>query len=382
MDQSPFSRVVGSVYDCIADEGLWPASLESVSRYAEGCLATLGVIDTSQNAARFLASWGDPAILQPLIGQFGKNVSFFGAVQQMQIDTPYTVDAIYGIQGEGAREKWIGSSIAQEWVIPNQLDDFFWVPLIKQPTRTGTLVVVTDKSRRKIDDGDIQRMTDLAPHVRRAVTIGDLFTAEQRKAAVFQSVLDALQTSVIIVGKNLGIMFLNAAADGLLREGTILASKNKQLCCTYLPAQRSISHAVEVGNNSESSLASLGINVPLGRSETPAVAHNLPLARRDRSIRIAESAIAAIFVGLSGQTLLPAIDAISALFGLTSAEARVANLVAAGNNRQQIAESCGTSPTTVQTQLSAIYDKTHTHDQRSLGQLIHELSPPVRGKGP
>ena len=118
--------------------------------------------------------------------------------------------------------------------------------------------------------------------------------------------------------------------------------------------------------------------MPLGKGDTPAVAHVLPLVRRDRSVRVAENAVAAIFVGLSGQTFLPAINAIAALFGLTAAETRVANLVATGQNRLQVAQSCGTSPTTVQTQLSAIYDKTNTPDQRSLELLIHELSPPVR----
>lgn len=378
MAESDFSRVIGSVYDCIGDESLWPSSLKSVCHFADGCLATLGVVDTSKNDARFLASWGDADVLNSLVGGFGEDVPFYNAVPYMQLDTPYTVDAIYGIQGSGAREKWLNSRIAQEWVIPNQLDDFFWISLIKQPSRTGTLVVVTDKNRRVIDTTDIEKMTELAPHMRRAVTIGDLFAAEQRKAELFQTVLNGLQTPVIIVGADLGIMFTNTVADELFKEAFLFSAKHQRLQCIYQPAHHAIARAVEIGTKDESSLASFGINVPLGNGVTPAVAHVLPLARRDRSVRVTENATAAIFVGLSGQTFLPAIDAIAALFGLTAAESRVANLVAAGQNRQAIAQACGTSTTTVQTQLSAIYDKTNTKDQRSLELLIHELSPPVR----
>lgn len=378
MSESPFSKVIGSVYDCIADDSLWPSSLKSVCGFSEGCLATLGVVDTVNKDARFLASWGDAGILNSLMGEFSDDVPFYNAVPHMQLDTPYTVDAIYELQGSGAREKWLNSRIVQEWVIPNQLDDFFWVPLIKQPSRTGTLVVVTDRNRRNIDSNDIQKMSELAPHVRRAVTIGDLFAAGQRRAELFETVLDALQTPVFIVGADLDIVFANQAAEHILREATLFAANSFRMQCTYPPAHRSLAHAVSLGTKDEGSLAGFGINVPLGRGDRPAVAHVLPLARRDRSVRVAANAAAAVFVGMSGQTFLPAIEAIAALFGLTSAETRVANLVAAGQNRQQIAENCGTSTTTVQSQLSAIFDKTNSHDQRSLELLIHDLSPPVR----
>ena len=69
----------------------------------------------------------------------------------MEIDVPFRPSiSIYELQGPDTRQTWIDSRIAREWVMPNRFDDFFWVALMKQPTRVGTLMVVTDKDRRQI----------------------------------------------------------------------------------------------------------------------------------------------------------------------------------------------------------------------------------------
>ena len=48
---------------------------------------------------------------------------------------------------------------------------------VRKPILVGTLLVVTDKDRRQISGADLRMMSELAPHVRRAVMIGDMFEA-------------------------------------------------------------------------------------------------------------------------------------------------------------------------------------------------------------
>lgn len=373
--------VVEAVYDSIADAGRWPSTLQSICQIADGCLATLGVVDTATSDARFLASWGDAGVLSALVIGHGENNPFYTAIPKMQFDVPYTVDSLYDIQGPSARETWLESRIAKEWVIPNNLDDFFWVSLMKQPARAGNLVIVTHKNRRAITAADLDVVSLLAPHVRRAVMIGDLFAAEQRKAAMFRAVIEELVSPVLIVGRGMEIIFANRAAEDLLIEGTAIASTSGRLSFTYAPARAAVARAVEIGMKDELALGPSGINVPLVRAHAPAVAHVMPLARRDPSARFAEHAAAAIFIGLAGNAPLPAMEAIAALFGFTAAETRVAGQVAVGLNRHDIALAGGVSQTTVQTQLGAIFEKTGTGDQRALEFLIRELSPPVRNSG-
>lgn len=371
-------QIVEAIYDSIVDVGRWPSTLESICKLAFGRLAMLAVVDTASNSARFSTSCGDPVLLEPLQRDYACEVPFFKAVPKMEVDIPLTVDSVYALQGPDARQNWLESRIVREWVEPNRLDDFFWVALMKQPARTGTLMVVTDKDRPQISARDIDLMSRLAPHVRRAVTIGDLFEAERRKADVFRSILESLDHPVLIVADDMQIIFANRAAEALLTETASVSSVRGQLSFAYANANTAIGRAVQLGTRDEFALGPSGINIPLVKAMSPAVAHVMPLARRDISARMSPRAAAAIFIAAAGAASVPALEAIAALFGLTAAEKRVAGHVAAGLTRREIAAASGVSDGTVKSQLATIFDKTATGDQRELELLMRELTPPLR----
>ena len=371
-------RIVEAIYDSIADFSLWQDTLDAIRRVVEGQLAMLAVVDTVGNSARFSVSSGDPTLLGPLEQNYGSEVPFFAAVPKMDIDVPFTVDTIYALQGPDTRQKWLDSRIAREWVIPNRLDDFFWVALMKQPTRVGTLMVVTDKDRRQISDEDLELVSSLAPHVRRAVTIGDLFEAERRKVEIFRSIIESLDHPVMIVADDMHVIFANPAAEALMADNEAVSCVRGQLSFAYAQANVAIGNAVELGTRDEFALGPAGINIPLAKVCAPAVAHVMPLARRTISARLTQRAAAAIFIAAAGSAPTPALEAIAALFGLTAAEKRVAGHVAAGLTRKEIAIAGGVSDGTVKSQLATIFDKTATSDQRGLELLMRELSPPLR----
>ncbi|MGX5842840.1 PAS domain-containing protein [Mesorhizobium sp. ArgA1] len=371
-------QIVEAIYDSIADVGRWQSTLESICKLAIGRLAMLAVVDTSSNSARFSVCCGDPALLEPLQCDYASEVPFFKAVPKMDIDVPFTVDSVYALQGPDARQTWTESRIVREWVEPNRLDDFFWVALMKQPARTGMLMVVTDKDRPQISTRDLDLISTLAPHVRRAVTIGDLFEAERRKSDIFRSIIESLDHPVLIVADDMQIIFANPAAEALLAQNTSVSSIRGQLSFTYANANTAIGGAVQLGNRNEFALGPSGMNIPLVRAMAPAVAHVMPLARRDISARMSQRAAAAIFIAAAGATPVPALEAIAALFALTAAEKRVAGHVAAGLTRREIAAASGVSDGTVKSQLATIFDKTATGDQRELALLMRELTPPLR----
>ena len=51
-----------------------------------------------------------------------------------------------------------------------------------------------------------------------------------------------------------------------------------------------------------------GINIPLAKVGVPAVAHVMPLARREISARMSQRAAAAIFIAAAGATPTPALE--------------------------------------------------------------------------
>ena len=67
------------------------------------------------------------------------------------------------------------------------------------------------------------------------------------------------------------------------------------------------------------------------------------------------------------------IDRVVNVYGLTSAEARIAKEACAGGGRAEIARRCGISPSTVRSHLEAIYSKAGVHKHAELVHLIEGI---------
>jgi len=372
------STLVEGVYDAVADPDRWPSALAAITGRFGGVLAMLSVADTRAGRARFRASHGDPQVLAPLLADEAAGLPFYAGLDRMEIDTPVTLDMLYALQGAGARQSWLQSRLNLDWAQPNRLDDFFWVALMKQPARVGSLIVITGRDRPRIAPEDLERFARLAPHLRRAVVIGDLIEAERARSAALAAVIDALACPVLVVARDLRLLHANPAAEARLATGGALGLVQGRLVPGWAPAAQAIARAVEQGVRAEAELGPAGIGVPLARAPRPAVAHVLPLARRDPAHRPEPAAAAAVFVAQAGSVPLPAMQAVAALFGLTAAETRVATLIAQGLDRAEIAVAHAVSDGTVKAQLAAIYDKTGTGDKRALSLLVRELTPPLR----
>jgi DNA-binding CsgD family transcriptional regulator len=247
--------------------------------------------------------------------------------------------------------------------------------VLKRPSRIGTINISV--KYQQITQEQFNVVALLGPHIRRAVTIRDLFEMERAEKQIFKDIVDRLEHGVVVVSSGMDILYANPAAELLLRGESLVFASGGRLAARLPPAQAALARAVAIGVKDEVDLGPSGIDIPLGMTRQPAVAHVLPLLRRSLPDRIEGRAAAAIFVAAAGTVVQTAIEAIAALFGLTAAEKRVANFVSDGMSRHEIAEAQGVTDGTVKSQLSAIFDKTGTSDQRSLQSLMKELTPRV-----
>jgi DNA-binding CsgD family transcriptional regulator/PAS domain-containing protein len=371
-------EIVGAVYDSIAEEVLWQDTLDQVRQACEGYIATLGVIDAETNQTRSFIACGNAHALKPIANLPASDYTFLPVIMNMELDVPYKMSTFYAAQGPESRSVLLKSRLYKEWVIPHNVDDCIWVPMVKTSQRTGNLVVVTERGRGKISQDDLAMMGQLSPHIRRAVTIGDLFEFERGKGEVFKDIIEALRTPVLIVSGEMQVLYANQSAEQMLKESRVLSTLRGRLDFKFRLAGNAIEHAVATSKKDEFTLGPNGINVPLLRAGTPAVAHVMPLTRRDHPHRVSQKAVAAIFIASAGSAPIPAMDAIGALFGLTPAEKNIASHIAAGRKTTEISEMNGASENTIRTHIRALFDKTGTSDQRNFSLLIKELTPPVR----
>lgn len=370
-----FSETVGLIYDCVAYEHLWPEALGAVRKQVDGFLAALAVFDTNTQTTRLaqLACENEAAV--SALTKYAGSIPFYHLLHRMEVDEPMLLDHMFDLYGPDGERVWKETDIYRNWHSYFGIPDSINVAVLKRHNRVATLNISMQR------DTDAQRMATvalLAPHIRRAVTIHDMLDMERNESLVFRDVLDRVEHAVFVVSEDLGILYENKAAEDLLRDGNLLKLSGGKLAGTLTPSHRAIGRAVTLGVVDEVGLAGQGIDIPLGVTNRPAVAHILPLVRRTLERGIETRASAAIFVAASGTVSQTPLEAIAALFSLTSAEKRVAGYIGEGMSRFEISQAQGLSESTVKTQLAAIFDKTGTSDQRSLQVLLKELTPAVR----
>lgn len=377
-DPRRLSQIVGMIYDCVATPAGWSGVLEVLTEEFDGRIATLAVLDTASRSSRFGATFGDPAVVEPLISTYAAEMPFYDLVPKCPIDVPVTMVQLSALHGPDGYDVFQRSRLWTEWFVPNRLGEALCTNILKTGGRVGAFVINLGDDRGPITDHDVERLALIAPHVRRAVTIGDLFELERRSGELFRNAIDALAIAVLIVGDTLRLKYANPSAEALLSaSGAGWGVVGGRVVINDPRSRRALEESVAIGLREEAKLGSRAIGLPIP-GPMPLVAHVLPLPGRKHAFPFGEDGAAAIFIAAPGHDPEPAIEAIAALFGLTGAERRVASQVARGMNRQGIATANQVSDGTVKSQLDAIYDKTGTSNQRELDKLLRDLMPPWR----
>jgi DNA-binding CsgD family transcriptional regulator/PAS domain-containing protein len=214
----------------------------------------------------------------------------------------------------------------------------------------------------------------LGPHFRRAVTVSNLFDLKAVEAQTFGAALDALAFAVILVDEQLGIVHANAAADTMLSESDPIHSVSGTLTLLAGPANDALRGAVERAAREELALGKRGIGIPARRRNgDPCIVRVQPLRRGEMYGGLGQRAAAAIFVA-PATAPHPPMEALSPLYNLTPAEARVFELICFGRKQREIAETLGIAKSTVKTHLLHVFEKTGCRRQVDLVKLAAGLS--------
>lgn len=370
------SDFIGVIYDCIATPAIWSRALGDVVDHFESDVVWLGVNNPRLQKTRLAAMAGDPGKTQLLAAHVDQN-PFFRILHKLEIDAPTGLQQLCNLMGPDGLEIFQDSAFVRNYVVPTGMSDGVAISLMNQTDRVATLGMVGSASRSPYTPAEFETLALLAPHIRRAVTIGDLFEIQTRESNMFREMVESFNLAVLVVDADMLLLFANPIAEDCLREAALLRTVAQKLLIQNELAHSAIQKAVTLCERAEIALGGSGIGVPLWKTQFPAIAHVLPLGGRAERSQFHNRATAAIFVATPKTDPLPTIDAIAALFGLTSAEKHVATQAANGFAATEIALSRGVSVNTVRTQIEAIYAKTGQNSQLGLQKLILDLTPPI-----
>jgi DNA-binding CsgD family transcriptional regulator/PAS domain-containing protein len=217
---------------------------------------------------------------------------------------------------------------------------------------------------------DKERVAQLVPHVQRALQL------RQRLAGVAlerHAALDALERvggAVLVVARDGRVLYANAAAEMLLRDGDAIAMSSGRLAAIDHAAALRLGLLIRSASDTAAGAeGSAGGGVALLREDRlplTLLAAPFPPARDGFG---APLPAAILFIRDPEQEHMSQ-PLLQDLFALTPAEAAIAAALGAGKSVEDIARTCHISLNTARTHLKHIFAKTNTRRQAELVSLL------------
>jgi len=375
-DAEQISDLIGNIYDAALDAALWPDALVGVYSFVGGSGGGLHVRDVARRTGKVHYEVGtEPGYSKLYFEQYAKldpmSAAYFvlgvGEVTSNSLLIPHS--------------EFIETRFYKEWVHPQGWIDNIFVTLEKSSTIHAEHVVFRSERDGLADEPSRQRMRLVAPHIRRAVLIGDVIDLKTTETASFADTLDGLSAGMLLVDDTGRIVHANASGHALLAANDFLRAVGGRLAASDGQTDQALREIFAAAGSGDAAVGVRGIAVPLrSRDGERYVAHVLPLtsgARRQSSTNYA--AVAALFVHKAALETPSTPEVIGKMFGLTPSELRVLLGIIEIGGVSETALALGIAETTVKTHLHQLFAKTGTRRQADLVKLVAGFSNPLRG---
>jgi DNA-binding CsgD family transcriptional regulator/PAS domain-containing protein len=371
------SNLIGAIYDCVITPERWTGVLDEICAgfgFATGALSVASL--TNMKAAVNAVSGSDLAeMAQNGIAYGADIIELWGGPERIQhypLGEPI-------VQSLAVPQDIIsGNRYYREWALPKGLFDAVAVGLVRDKMMIGNAIFSQHQSAGPIGDAQIDGLRVLAPHIRRAVTISNLFDMKAVEAATFAATVEVLTVGVILADEDSKIVHTNAAATAMLAAGDPIMVRDGRIAVQSTTTTSTLQSAVKQAAKDEAALGQKGIGIPIPQpGAAPLVIHVLPLRRTHVRSGLIQRAAAALFVtSASGPPQLPH-DALVQLYDLTPAEIRIFELICEGQTPAAISALLGIATSTVKTHLFHVFEKTGCRRQIDLVRLGKSLTFPV-----
>ena len=366
------SCVLGSIYDAALDPALWTDALAKIAEFVGGQAGALGpqILGSQDLGSPVLGSpvLGSQVLGSQVLGSNGR-LSDVGQVVSLLELMPDNDD------GEGRCN--------QDWARHQEQGDIAAAVLERSAKNRKFLSVVrseangvADHENHLIDQEMRRRMMLVAPHLRRAVRIGNAIDQKEKEAASLADVLDSLSAGLFLIEANGLVVHANAAGRGILGADDFLRSLGGRLVARDPEINRTLQDVF--ADMGDLAVGGKGIALLLTTQQGEChVAHVLPLAagarRRPGAPR---TAAAAVFV-CRATLETPSADVIRRAYQLTPAELRVLLAIVNIGGIPEVATALGVSDSTIKTHVGHLFEKTGAVRQADLVKVVAGFSTPL-----
>jgi DNA-binding CsgD family transcriptional regulator len=377
LQQDAVPSLVEDIYDAAVDPSRWNPVLERVADFVGGSAASLYSKDagTLSGMVHYYGGEVDLGYTQSYFDTYVKMDPLIAGHVLAAIDQPTCTADIMPM------DELAKSRMYREWIRPQGLVDCANVVLDKSATGAALFGVFRREEHGIVDDGARWRMGQLAPHVRRALTINRAIEAKSAETAAFADTMDGLRAGMFLVDATGRVVHSNASAQAMAASGTAIRTANGRLTPALSEAAAAFEEIFAASAAGETAIGAKAIALPLrGRDGKHYAAHVLPLASgRRRRAGPGYAAVAAVFLREAAIAFPSPPEAIARHYRLTPTELRVLMAIVQVGGVPEAADALGMGESTVKTHLHRLFGKTGTSRQADLVKLIAAFADPLVG---
>lgn len=236
---------------------------------------------------------------------------------------------------------------------------------------TANIGVFANDRRQPYDEGDLALFRILMPHLQRGLKMYRRLAASESRGNAFEAVLYGLPTPALLVAAQGTVLFMNAAAERLIRAsrglvieggrlGAVLSEESKWLRAMIAGAART-----SAGQGRRAG-GSLEISILNSREALDVLVAPLPSRQGDWIL----NRIPAAAVLVTDRSRVALAEVLGQAHGLTVTEAKVAVAVSRGLSGKEICRELEISYNTLKTHLKHIHAKTYTKHYAELVRIL------------
>ena len=261
---------------------------------------------------------------------------------------------------------WNRTPILNEFLRPADAPHFMPAWLHKAPSKAVTLSLQGTRKRGPFESTDLETFRRVLPHVRRALEIRDRLQNAQVRADSLAECLNGLSFGVLVLDDDGKLLEGNGVADKILRSDDGVSRRPDGTLTLNDPGGSEFARWIKSG---EPPRSGDGLFHSRRHGALPLSILLTPLPRQGTAW-ISRDPRWLVLIFDPEQRVEASLETIARDLGVSSSEARVAGLVAAGYSLCEIAKRLRVSEHTVRAQLKAVFRKTGTGTQANLVRRI------------
>lgn len=284
-----------------------------------------------------------------------------------------------------SRREFLRSEYYSDFCRPLGFTQSIGLTILQQGSLVSNIGLFRSDHQAPYDEEDFALMRALFPHLKRGLQMHLHLVTSQARGQAFEAVLNGLPTPVLLVTGGGRVIFMNTAAERLVRASDGLTVERGELRALLPNDTKSL--RTLIGGAAQSSVSqttgtviavrrdpkpggTLQVSRPYGRQPLEVLISPLPTSQEEWILR--QPPVAAIFVTDRSRVMVAEDSMLTKLHGLTAMEVKVARAVSRGLSGKEICRDLEISYNTLKTHLKHIYAKTRTRHQSDLVRFLAE----------